>query len=99
MRRLLRHETILTGSAPKGGPLRLDQLGTAERNVEQLMQLSRRTHELVGGIVLLDAASGEEQTHVDRQRLTMCALLAVRLRRRVRHRGRRHPLTRAHCRR
>jgi septum formation protein len=57
----------------QGRAVRLDQPGTPERNVEQLMQLSGRTHELVGGIVLLDAASGAEQTHVDRQLLTMRA--------------------------
>jgi len=56
-----------------GRAVRLDQPGTPERNVEQLMALSGRTHELVGGIVLLDAASGAEQTHVDRHRLTMRA--------------------------
>lgn len=55
------------------GTLRLDQPGTPERNVDQLMRMAGRTHELVSGIVLLDAASGEEAAHIDRQRLTMRA--------------------------
>lgn len=56
-----------------GGDLRLDQPGTPERNVAQLMAMAGRSHELVSGIVLLDAASGAEATHVDRQQLTMRA--------------------------
>jgi len=55
----------------RGRAVRLDQPRTPERNVEQLMALSGRTHELVSGIVLLHAASGAEEAHVDRHRLTM----------------------------
>jgi septum formation protein len=56
-----------------GRRLRLDQPGAHADNVEQLLALSGRTHELVSGVVLLDAASGAERTHVDRQSLTMRA--------------------------
>lgn len=55
-----------------GRVVRLDKPGTPERNVAQLLQLAGRTHELVGGVVLLDA-DGRAWEHVDRQRLTMRA--------------------------
>ncbi|MEZ6014902.1 MAG: Maf family protein [Planctomycetota bacterium] len=54
-----------------GRRVRLDQPGTPERNVEQLVALAGRTHRLVSGIVLFDARTGREQAHVDEQALTM----------------------------
>lgn len=56
-----------------GRAVRLDQPGTPERNVEQLVALSGRTHELVGAVVLLDGTTGRQTVHVDHQRLTMRA--------------------------
>lgn len=49
----------------------LHKPGTEERAVEQLMRLSGRTHRLVTGVVLLDAASGAASTAVDEQALEM----------------------------
>jgi septum formation protein len=60
--------------------VRLDKPGTNERNVEQLLRLAGRTHELVSGIVLLDTRTGVERVHVDRQRLTMRAFDAAEAR-------------------
>lgn len=54
-----------------GGALQLHKPGTEEAAVEQLMRLSGRTHELVTGVVLLDARTGWSRAHVDRHRLTM----------------------------
>jgi len=56
----------------EGAPPRLlHKPGTADACVAQLMALSGRTHALVNGIVLLDEATGEARTLVDRQELTM----------------------------
>ena len=49
----------------------LHKPGTAERAVEQLMQLSGQVLHLVTGVVLLDAATGAEHQAVDRQALTL----------------------------
>ncbi len=49
----------------------LSKPGTSERCVEQLMQLSGRTHLLVNGIVLVSEATGERLEATDRQELTM----------------------------
>lgn len=49
----------------------LHKPGTEERAVEQLMRLSGRTHRLVTGVVLLDAASGAARNAVDLQALVM----------------------------
>lgn len=54
-----------------GGRRQLTKPGTAARCVEQLMELSGRTHALVNGIVLQSEATGERLEAVDRQELTM----------------------------
>lgn len=51
----------------------LHKPGTAERAVDQLMQLAGRTHTLTTGVVLLDASTGRAEQAVDQQRLTMRA--------------------------
>jgi septum formation protein len=57
--------------APGGGRQQLTKPGTAARCVEQLMQLSGRTHSLVNGLVLVSEATGERFEAVDQQELTM----------------------------
>jgi len=59
--------------ALEGRAVRLDKPLTVERNVEQLMALSGREHQLVGGLVLWHGAGGREWTHVDRHALWMRA--------------------------
>lgn len=49
----------------------LHKPGTVERCVEQLMELSGRTHLLVNGVVLQSEATGQRLETVDRQELTM----------------------------
>lgn len=49
----------------------LHKPGSEAQAVDQLMCLSGRTFELVTGVVLLDAATGESRAAVDHQRLTM----------------------------
>lgn len=51
----------------------LHKPGDEEAAVAQLLRLAGRTHELVTGVVLLDARSGARREAVDRQRLTMRA--------------------------
>ena len=53
------------------GPELLHKPGSEERAVAQLMRLAGATFQLVTGVVLLDAASGEARTAVDVQTLTM----------------------------
>lgn len=55
------------------GPRVLHKPGSPERAVDQLLAMAGRTHELVNGVVLLDAATGGAHELVDRQRLTMRA--------------------------
>lgn len=57
--------------APDGARRQLTKPGTSGRCVEQLMELSGRTHSLVNGIVLVSEATGERLEAVDRQELTM----------------------------
>ncbi len=59
--------------APDGGRQQLTKPGTAARCVEQLMQLSGRTHSLVNGLVLVSEATGQRFEAVDQQELTMRA--------------------------
>lgn len=49
----------------------LHQPGNAERAVEQLMMMSGSTHELVNGLVVIDAATGDEFSEIDRHVITM----------------------------
>lgn len=49
----------------------LHKPGSEEQAVEQLLRLSGRTFQLVSGVVLLDAATGESATASDVQTLTM----------------------------
>jgi septum formation protein len=51
----------------------LHKPGSEAQAVDQLMRLSGRTFELVTGVVLLDAATGELRSAVDHQRLVMRA--------------------------
>lgn len=51
----------------------LHKPGSEEQAVAQLMRLSGRTFLLVNGVVLLDAATGEERSATDTQTLTMRA--------------------------
>jgi septum formation protein len=46
---------------------------TPERNVDQLLRLSGRTHELVNGLCLVHEGTGERFEATDRQELTMRA--------------------------
>lgn len=56
----------------EGQPRRLlSKPETAERCVEQLMDLSGKTHSLVNGLVLMSEATGQSLEAVDRQELTM----------------------------
>lgn len=51
----------------------LHKPGTPERAVEQLMRMSGRVLELVTGVALLDAVTGDFHEAVDHQRLTLRA--------------------------
>lgn len=51
----------------------LHKPGSEAQAVDQLMRLSGRSFELVTGVVLLDAATGEIRSAVDHQRLVMRA--------------------------
>lgn len=53
------------------GPELLHKPGSEERAIAQLMRLAGATFQLVTGVVLLDAVSGEARTAVDVQTLTM----------------------------
>ncbi|MBL6755156.1 MAG: Maf family protein [Planctomycetes bacterium] len=57
--------------APDGSRRQLSKPGTPDRCVEQLMELSGRTHALVNGLVLVSEATGQRFEAVDRQELTM----------------------------
>ena len=59
-------------AALPGPPRRLlNKPGTEAAAVEQLVAMSGRTHGLTTGVVLLHAASGQEHSTVDEQRLTL----------------------------
>lgn len=49
----------------------LHKPGTEEAAIAQLMRLRGRTHALITGVALLNAATGEIDERVDHQRLTM----------------------------
>ena len=49
----------------------LHKPGTEEAAIAQLMRLRGRTHALITGVALLNAATGELDERVDHQRLTM----------------------------
>lgn len=52
----------------------LHKPGTPERARAQLAALAGRTHELITGVCVLDAASGERREHLDVHRITLRAL-------------------------
>lgn len=58
----------------------LGKPGTTDRAFAQLRQMSGRTHELITGVALLDAASGQLQGHVDVHRMTMRPLTDAAIR-------------------
>lgn len=52
----------------------LHKPGTPERAVAQLRRLAGRTHELITGVCVLDAATGADREHLDTHRITLRAL-------------------------
>lgn len=58
----------------------LGKPGTTDRAFAQLRQMSGRTHELITGVALLDAVSGQLQGHVDVHRMTMRTLTDAAIR-------------------
>jgi septum formation protein len=50
---------------------RLFKPGTVERAVEQLLRLAGRTHRLITGLAVLDAASGRVEQALDVQHMTL----------------------------
>lgn len=55
------------------GPTLLHQPGTVDRAVAQLMSMSASTHSLINALVLIDVATGEQWSALDRHRVTMAA--------------------------
>ncbi|MFT7622605.1 MAG: septum formation protein [Myxococcota bacterium] len=57
----------------------LTKPGTVARAEAQLAQLAGRTHELITGVCIVDAATGERREHLDVHRITLRALTAAEI--------------------
>ncbi len=57
----------------------LEKPGTPERAEVQLRRLAGRTHELITGVCVLDAATGERREHLDVHRITLRPLTAAQI--------------------